>query len=257
LRRKPKEELYPNDNPRFDRRTIAEPPVNVMPHIVPLSEQGVTVEFGSTIDLQSNQLVVAFAAAVERATIPGVLDVVPTYCSATVYFNPALTDAKTVTAHLRLLLETAAPATERMRTTHRIPVCYEEALAPDLVAVAERAGLAPSDVITLHASVIYHVYMLGFSPGFPYLGTVPDLIAAPRLPTPRKQVAAGSVGIAGNQTGIYPQASPGGWQIIGRTPVRLFDLARPQPFLVAAGDQVQFIPIDLEEFRNLSSDTHE
>lgn len=231
--------------------------MNVIPHIVPLSEQGVIVEFGSTIDLRTNELVVAFAAAVERAMIAGVLDVVPTYHSATVYFNPLLTDAAAVTAQLRLLLETAAPAAERARPTHRIPVCYGEELGPDLIGVAERAGLTPSDVITLHASVIYHVYMLGFSPGFPYLGTVPDLIATPRLPTPRKQVAGGSVGIAGNQTGIYPQASPGGWRIIGRTPVRLFDLTRPQPFLVAAGDQVEFISIDREEFRNLSSDTHE
>ncbi len=254
MRRKPKENLYPNDNPRFDRRTIAEQPVNVIPHIVPLSEQGVTVEFGSTIDLRTNELVVAFATVIERAMIAGILDVVPTYCSVTVYFNPALTDAKAVTAQLRSLLATVSPATERTRTTHRIPVCYGDELGPDLVGIAERAGLAPSDVITLHASVIYHVYMLGFSPGFPYLGTVPDLIAAPRLPTPRKQVAAGSVGVAGNQTGIYPQASPGGWRIIGRTPVRLFDLTRPQPFLVAAGDQVQFIPIDLEEFRNLFSE---
>jgi inhibitor of KinA len=135
-----------------------------------------------------------------------------------------------------------------------IPVCYGEELGPDLLDVAERAGLAPSDVITLHASVTYRVYMVGFSPGFPYMGMVPDRIAAPRLPTPRRQVAAGSVGMAGNQTGIYPQPSPGGWRIIGRTPVRLFDLRRPKPCLINAGDQVQFVPIDMEEFSNLSFD---
>ncbi|MBI4002247.1 MAG: 5-oxoprolinase subunit PxpB [Nitrospira defluvii] len=213
-----------------------------------------TVEFGEAIDFQTNELVLAFAVAVERATIPGVMEVVPTYRSATIYFDLLLTDAATVTAQLRLLLETASPETEHTRTTHRIPVCYGAELGPDLIDVAERTGLTPSDVITLHTSVVYHVYMLGFSPGFPYLGTVPDRIVVPRLPTPRKRVAAGSVGIAGSQTGIYPQASPGGWRIIGRTPVRIFDLTRSQPFLVAAGDQVQFIPIDMEEFRNLSSD---
>jgi inhibitor of KinA len=123
-----------------------------------------------------------------------------------------------------------------------------------LIHIAERTGLTPSDVISLHASVIYHVYMVGFAPGFPYLGTVPDRIMVPRLRTPRKEVAAGSVGIAGNQSGIYPQASPGGWRIIGRTPVHLFDLERPVPFLINAGDQVQFFPIDREEYRYLCSD---
>ncbi len=228
--------------------------MNVIPRIVPLSEQGLTVEFGETIDLQTNKLVLDFAATVERATIPGVMEVVPTYRSATIYFNPLLTDAAAVTAQLRLLLATAFPATDPAHTTHHIPVCYGGELGPDLIDVAEQSGLTPAQVITLHASVTYHVYMLGFSPGFPYLGMVPDRIVAPRLPTPRKQVAAGSVGIAGSQTGIYPQASPGGWRIIGRTPVHLFSLTRPQPFLVAAGDQVQFIPIDMEEFRDLSSD---
>ena len=228
--------------------------MNVTPRVIPLGDQGLTVEFGETIDIQTNELVLAFAAAVERVTIPGVMEVVPTYCSATIYFNLRRTDADAVTAHLRLLLDTVSPAINPARTTHRIPVCYGGEWGPDLVDVAEGAGLTPSDVLTLHASVLYHVYMVGFSPGFPYLGTVPDRIAAPRVPTPRKQVAAGSVGIAGSQTGIYPHASPGGWRIIGRTPIRLFDLTRPQPFLVAAGDQVQFFPINMEEFRNLSSD---
>lgn len=224
------------------------------PHIVPLSEQGLIVEFGSTIDLQTNQLVVAFAAAVERAAIPGVMEVVPTYHSTTIYFDLLLTDATMVTAQLGLLLETSSPAIARARITHRIPVCYGGESGPDLIDVAERTGLTPSEVITLHTSVMYHVYMLGFAPGFPYLGMVPDRIVVPRLSTPRKEVAAGSVGIAGNQTGIYPQACPGGWRIIGRTPVHLFDLSRPEPFLLNAGDQVRFVPIDREEYRNLSSD---
>ena len=228
--------------------------MNVIPRIMPFSEQGLTVEFGSTIDLQTNELVLAFAAAVERATLPGVMDVVPTYHSVTIYFDLLLTDATTVTTHLRSLLGSSIPATSHPRATHNIPVCYGEELGPDLIDIAERTGLTPSDIVALHASVVYHVYMLGFAPGFPYLGTVPDRIMVPRLPTPRKQVAAGSVGIAGNQTGIYPQASPGGWRIIGCTPVRLFDLSRPKPFLVNAGDRVQFIPIDMEEFRQLSSD---
>jgi len=210
--------------------------------------------FGSTIDRQTNEVVLAFAAAVERAAIPGLLEVVPTYHSATIYFDVLLTDAAMVTAHLRSLLETSFPAIDRARTTHRIPVCYGGDLGPDLIDVAERTGLSSSDVIMLHTSVMYHVYMVGFAPGFPYLGTVPDPIVVPRLQTPRKEVAAGSVGIAGSQTGIYPQSSPGGWRIIGRTPLRLFDLNRPQPFLIKVGDEVQFTPVDREEYRHCSSD---
>ena len=137
-------------------------------------------------------------------------------------------------------------------TTHFIPIWYGGDAGPDLVDVAQQADLTPAETARLHASVTYRVYMLGFSPGFPYLGTVPDRLAVPRLPTPRRQVAAGSVGIAGTQTGIYPQASPGGWHLIGRTPVRLFNLSRPQPFLLAPGDLVRFVSIDEEEFAKLS-----
>lgn len=227
--------------------------MKVTPRIVPLGEQGLTVEFDETIDLRTNELVLAFADAVERATIPGFMEVVPTYRSATIYFSPLLTDAATVTELVRRLITGAIPEPSHRPTTHRIPVFYGGDAGPDLNEVAAWAGLTPARVITLHASVTYRCYMLGFSPGFPYLGPVPDRIATPRLPTPRKQVAEGSVGIAGMQTGIYPQANPGGWRIIGRTPVRLFSLTRPKPFLLAPGDQVQFVPIDGEEFRDLST----
>ncbi len=227
--------------------------MKVIPRIIPLGEQGLTVEFGETIDLRTNELVLAFAAAVERATIPGFVEVVPTYRSTTVYFNPLLTDAETVAALLRRLITETIPAPSHRPATHRIPVFYGGETGPDLNDVAERAGLTPTQAVALHASVTYRCYMLGFSPGFPYLGPVPDRIATPRLPTPRKLVAEGSVGIAGKQTGVYPQAGPGGWRIIGRTPVKLFSLARPKPFLLAPGDQVQFVPIQEEEFRHLST----
>ncbi len=239
---------------RLNFRTFVEKSVNVTPRIISLGEHGLTVEFGETIDRRTNELVLCFAAAVERATIPGVMEVVPAYCSASIYFDLRRTDSDTVTAQLGSLLDAGSPEIHPTRTTHRIPVCYGGEWGPDLIEIAGRTGLTPANVITLHASVLYHVYMVGFSPGFPYLGTVPDRIAVPRAPTPRKHVAAGSVGIAGSQTGIYPQASPGGWRIIGRTAVRLFDLSRPQPFLVAAGDQVQFYPVNMEDFRKLSSD---
>lgn len=246
---------YPNNHSRLDQRAAVKKPVNVTPRIVPLAEQGLTVEFGESIDLRTNELVLSFAAAVERATIPGVREVVPTYRSATIYFNPLLVDRASLTERVHALLTETMPAPPRPPAIHRIPVFYGGDAGPDLINVAERASLACAEVIALHASVIYRVYMLGFSPGFPYLGTVPDRIATPRLSTPRKLVAAGSVGIAGAQTGIYPQTNPGGWRIIGRTPVPLFAVTRPQPFLLAPGDLVQFVPIDEEEFRDLMADS--
>jgi inhibitor of KinA len=213
-----------------------------------------TVEFGETIDLRTNDLVLAFAASVGHAAIPGCLEVVPTYRSVTVYFDPLVTGAVAITKRLRALMTKATAVPPHASVTHTIPVWYGGAAGPDLIDVARQARLTPREVSRLHASVIYRVYMLGFSPGFPYLGTVPDRIAAPRLQTPRKEVAAGSVGIAGSQTGIYPQASPGGWRIIGRTPIPLFVLTRPKPFLFAPGDQVRFEPISEDEFHDLSED---
>ena len=226
----------------------------MIPRMIQLSESAVTVEFGDGIDLRTNELVLAFTAAVDQSEIPGIREVVPAYRSATVYFDPLRTTARTLLESLRTLTLDTAPAPSHASITHTIPVWYGGAAGPDLPDVARQAGLTPEQAGELHASVTYRVFMLGFSPGFPYLGTVPAPLAAPRLPTPRKYVAAGSVGIAGTQTGVYPQASPGGWRIIGRTPVVLFDLHRPKPFLLAPGDQVRFVAIEEEEFAQLAGD---
>ena len=222
--------------------------------MIQLSESAITVEFGDTIALSTNDLVLAFTAAVDQAGIRGFIEVVPTYRSATLYFDARLTDAGTVMKNMRALTVDTAVSPSRPSTTHTIPVWYGGAAGPDLPDVARQAGLTAEEAGELHASITYRVFLLGFSPGFPYLGIVPAPLATPRLPTPRKQVAAGSVGIAGTQTGVYPQASPGGWRIIGRTPVVLFDLHRPKPFLLAPGDQVRFVAIEEEEFEQLAGD---
>jgi KipI family sensor histidine kinase inhibitor len=218
------------------------------PRILPLGDAGFLVEFGDSIDLAVNDRVVSFARAVERARVPGVVEVVPAYRSAAVYVDPVETDLASLREALGTLTGNLPmdPADRRRIVT--IPVLYGSEAGPDLPALAERAGLSVEEAITLHASVEYRVYMLGFSPGFPYLGTVPDAIAAPRLPEPRINVPAGSVGIAGRQTGIYPQDSPGGWRVIGRTPLVLYDPARTEPFLLEPGDRVRFVPIDRREF---------
>lgn len=209
---------------------------------MPAGDSGWTVEFGEAIDPAVNERVLAFAAALEARPPDGVVEVVPTFCSATVYFDPLVADAERLAGRLRALAAAPPAASGRASRLLEVPVRYGGEDGPDLEAVAREARLPAERVIALHASVEYRVYMLGFTPGFPYLGKVPEAIALPRLATPRARVPAGSVGIAGSQTGIYPMESPGGWRLIGRTPLRLYDPTRDRPFLLAPGDRVRFVP---------------
>jgi len=177
---------------------------------------------------------------------------VPTYRSVTVYFDPLKIDWPAL--EQRLNEEAAKPRDIAPSPAPvQIPVCYGGEFGPDLDDVAEFAHVGTDDVIGLHTAAAYRVFMLGFLPGFPYMGVVPERIAAPRRSTPRRVVPAGSVGIAGPQTGVYPLASPGGWQLIGRTPLRLFDTERTNPFLVGAGDAVQFFAISADEYERWPS----
>lgn len=221
------------------------------PRILPLGDAGFLVEFGDSIDPAVNNRVVNFARAVERSRVPGVIEVVPAYRSAAIYVDPVEQDLASLRETFMTLAVDLTMEPVGRRRTVTIPVLYGGEAGPDLPALAERAGLSIEQVIELHASVEYRVYMLGFSPGFPYLGMVHDAIAAPRLPEPRLNVPAGSVGVAGRQTGIYPQAGPGGWQLIGRTPLTLYDPARTDPFLLEPGDRVRFVPIEPREFERL------
>jgi len=225
------------------------------PRILPLGDSGATIEFGEQIDPAIHNRVLACMSALERNPFPGQLEVVPAYRSVTVYFDPAMTDRKSLCAILSRAATGSMNAPHRQSKSVTLPVFYDPSVAPDLETIAAEAKLTIEEVITLHASVTYRVYMLGFAPGFPYLGLVPRRIARPRLPTPRKLVPAGSVGIARHQTGIYPYDSPGGWRIIGRTPIRICDLHGPEPFLLKAGDQVRFVAIDRQEFHERLEDS--
>jgi inhibitor of KinA len=223
------------------------------PRIVPLGDSAVIVEFEERIDVAINAQAVALARRVLAAAIPGVRDVVPTFRSVAVYFDPLRTDYDILTERLALdaghvSRTDGERATPEPREPIRVPVCYGGAFGPDLADVAAFAGLTERGVADLHAATAYRVFMLGFLPGFAYMGTVDPRIAAPRRPTPRPSVPAGSVGIAGVQTGIYPSESPGGWQLIGRTPLRVFDSARAEPSVFAAGDLVQFYTIEPADF---------
>ncbi len=216
--------------------------------IVPAGDSVLVVEFEERIDPVVNAKTIACAEAIQTAAIAGVRDVVPTYRPVAVYFDPLRTDTDALLERIAHDAEAAVPAARAEQPPIRIPVCYGGELGPDLAQVASFATLAEDEVIRLHTAAIYRVFMLGFVPGFAYLGLVDQRIATPRHATPRVRVPQGSVGIAGVQTGIYPAETPGGWQLIGRTPVKPFDATRAEPFLMKAGDAVQFYAIDRAEY---------
>ena len=220
--------------------------------VLPLGDAAVTIEFGDAIDPRINARVVAFAASLATQRWKGIRDVVPTYRSVTIHFDPLHWDSTELLAHIQAMPQPRLSKTARHGTLHEIPVLYGGEWGPDLEDLATFAGMEPSEAITLHASVQYRVYMLGFSPGFPYLGLVPKPLAMPRLSVPRTNVPAGSIGIADRQTGMYPSATPGGWRLIGRTPLPCADHRSPNPFSLKAGDLVQFRPIDQDEYDRLS-----
>ena len=204
-------------------------------------DAAVLLELEAIIDPQVNARAVAIAAFVRSRQIEGVRDVVPTFRSVAVHFDPLLTDVEAVRAALRD--GDATPAADAAGTLVEVPVAYGGEDGPDLRDVASFAGASEQAVIDRHTAREYRVFMLGFMPGFAYMGTVDDSIAAPRRSTPRTKVPAGSVGIAGKQTGIYPRVSPGGWQVIGRTALRVFDANRTPPALFAPGDRVRFVAV--------------
>lgn len=192
-----------------------------------------------------------------KNSFPGLLDVVLGYRSIAVQFDlytlVNTTQCKFAAAYVSLKLQSAYEAAQSDTTSTNgkhitIPVCYHPDYAPDIQGVAVAKGITVEDVISLHSSKVYSVYLIGFLPGFPYLGFVSDQLEVPRKDSPRPRVAAGSVGVAGKQTGIYPLDSPGGWQIIGRTPIKLFDPYLDPPVLLEFGDTVSFEPITLNEF---------
>ena len=216
-------------------------------------EGGIVVELGDAIDPSLNSWVHRLAEAVRRELADDILEVVPTYRSLLVLFDPLRRDRATLEGSIATLLGRIGLERQGARRGRvvSIPVHYGGADGPDLEFVAAHGRLSADEVVSIHASVAYRVYMLGFTPGFPYLGGMSERIAAPRLDSPRTRIPAGSVGIAGAQTGIYPIESPGGWRLIGRTPLRLFDPRATDPFLVAAGDRVRFVPVDEEAAREV------
>jgi KipI family sensor histidine kinase inhibitor len=219
--------------------------------IVFAGDSALVVEFEERIDPAVNARAIALADALESAGLAGVRDVVPTFRSVAVYFDPLHTGGDALIARIETEAARASAQTCATRPPVRIPVCYGGELGPDLEDVAAFAGMDEAAVVAAHTARTYRVFMLGFVPGFAYLGTVDGRIAMPRRTSPRVRVPVGSVAIAGVQTGIYPTETPGGWQLIGRTPIKPFDPDRAEPFLLKAGDAVQFYTIDRDQFREM------
>lgn len=212
------------------------------------------VEYGDGIDPAVNEKVRAMTARLRRSALKGVQAVVPAYRSLSILYDPLATDPETLAGGLLALEADPREAEAAGPRVVAIPVCYGGQFGPDLQVVAEHTGLAENEVVALHSAVKYPIYMIGFTPGFCYLGGLDSRLRTPRRKTPRTELPAGSVGIAESQTGMYPVASPGGWQIIGRTPLRLFAPERETPFLYEAGDRIRFVPIPEAEFVRLQEE---
>jgi KipI family sensor histidine kinase inhibitor len=223
------------------------------PTLEPLGDQALLLRWGEVADADANRLVHAAAARLRAARLPWLVDCVPAYASLAVFFDGASIHGDDPFASVREAVATladVADATTGAATSRlvEIPVVYGGEHGPDLDDVAAASGLTPARVIERHAQADYLVAMLGFSPGFPYLLGLDPALAVPRLATPRTRVPAGSVGIGGTQTGIYPNEGPGGWRLIGRTPQALFDARRDPPSLLLPGDRVRFVPVAASAF---------
>ena len=215
-------------------------------------DRGLLVEYGDVIDPAVNNKVRSMAIAMEGNLPPGIAEIIPTYRSLLIIYDPSVTRP----AELKTILEKLESRLGDIRIppprTVKIPVCYGGEFGPDIDTVADANALTVAEVIELHCQPEYPIYMVGFTPGFPFLGGLSEKLFTPRLETPRTLVPEGSVGIANNQTGIYPIASPGGWQLIGRTPLKLFAPWRKNPFLYQAGDRLKFKPIAADEYARIA-----
>jgi KipI family sensor histidine kinase inhibitor len=214
-----------------------------------MGDQGLLLEFGDEISLEVNEKVRRMVLAIQEEGIEGIIETVPTYRSLLIVYNPLILSIGELKERLGGIEEglQKIPFPEPKLT--RIPVVYGGPYGPDLDDVARYHWITPEEVVRLHCSKPYLIYMIGFMPGFPYMGDLPEALVTPRLKTPRLSVPPGSVAIAQRQTGIYSMESPGGWQILGRTPVRLFDPEKEFPVLLQMGDLVQFYPISEIEFK--------
>lgn len=218
----------------------------------PLGDTGIQVRFGSDISEETNQEIRLFADYLKEQNIEGIIEWVPAYTTLTIFYRPDKVVYKDLCKKLEDIQNTLQKADDQSQSTiYEIPVLYGGEVGPDLSEVATHNGLTEDEVISIHSGQPYLIYMMGFVPGFPYLGGMPEEIATPRRENPRAKIEAGSVGIAGEQTGVYPLETPGGWQIIGRTPVKLYDPEKEEPILLSAGVYIRFVPVGQKEYEEI------
>lgn len=215
-------------------------------------DSALNIEFGQSIEPETSATIRFAAQVLADDPIKGTRELIPTFCSLMVGYDPLVIGFEDLVARLQVRLRQIGPANLGIHKVTVIPTCYGGEYGPDIQTVADYAGVGIDEVIEIHTSSDYLIDMLGFLPGFAYLGGLDQRICCPRLATPRTLIPAGSVGIGGEQTGVYPLSSPGGWQIIGRTPIRPYDPKREKPILYAAGEYLRFRPIDNDEYLTIS-----
>lgn len=223
------------------------------PKFLSSGDSAITVEFGNEISAEINACVHALDKAVHEKNIPGIIETVPTFRSLLIIYDPCITGGEKLKAKIAKLCRDLKASSENRKKIIEIPVLYGGEYGEDLKDVAKINNLTEEEVIKIHSGTDYLIYMLGFLPGFAYLGGLDDRIKTPRLQNPRTKIHVGAVGIGGEQTGIYPLASPGGWRLIGTTPVKPYDPERAEPILYSAGDYIRFVPIDKEKFDDISA----
>ncbi|UFT98579.1 5-oxoprolinase subunit PxpB [Radiobacillus kanasensis] len=228
------------------------------PHLQFISESALLLEWEFSPSLETNEHILAFHEYLQHHPFPGYVEGVPAYTTLTIHFQPLTISGmdpfeQVRKSVLQALDRTQTRQEEKSGNLIQIPVCYDSMYGPDLTYVASYHGFTEEKVISIHTNSDYPVYFLGFAPGFPFLGGMDPELATPRKQTPRQQVAAGSVGIASSQTGVYPLSTPGGWQIIGRTPLPLVTTNENQPTLLQPGDTVRFVAITAEEFEEMEA----
>jgi KipI family sensor histidine kinase inhibitor len=222
------------------------------PRFLPAGDSALVLELSDAIEAECNRKIISIIRSVEK--IEGIKEVVPTYRSILVYYDPLVTNFFGLKDKLNEAYKNTEIKSGGRVRTFTIPVCYGDDFGPDLKFVADHNGLSEEEVIKIHGSADYLVYMIGFMPGFTYLGGMDERIATPRLEKPREKIPAGSVGIAGKQTGIYPLDSPGGWRIIGRTPVKMYDPESENPVPIRAGDTMRFKRIGEKEYEKIKEE---
>lgn len=220
-------------------------------------DTAVSVEFGNEINAEINNKIKSLSLDLASSPIKGVIEYIPTYRSLLINYDPSLISGESLIKKLNKRISSLKSLSMQNKSIFLIPVCYDDELALDIHNVCSHSGLSKEEVIKIHSETDYLIYMLGFLPGFPYLGGLDERIFTPRLETPRTIIPAGSVGIGGKQTGIYPLASPGGWQLIGRTPIKTYDPNRETPILFSAGDYIRFCPISKNDYELIKKDAND